>query len=82
MKTREQLADLFTKTLNGTRVTYLFDKLGMIISMLQFKGGVLQYMVTNLRGDSRILQTNKCDGKIFSFVCFDLFPFIGFFVIL
>ena len=30
VKTGEQVADLFTKALNGARVEYLFNKLSMI----------------------------------------------------
>ena len=30
VKTREQLDDIFTKTLNGDRVSYPYNKLGMI----------------------------------------------------
>ena len=30
VKTGEQIADLFTKALNGTRINYLYNKLGMI----------------------------------------------------
>ena len=31
VKTGEQLGDIFTKALNGDRVSYLYNKLGMII---------------------------------------------------
>lgn len=40
VKTGEQLVDLLTKTLNGTRVDYLCNKLGMINNSAW--GGVLQ----------------------------------------
>lgn len=30
IKTREQLGDIFTKTLNGARVNYICNKLGII----------------------------------------------------
>ena len=33
VKTRKQLGDIFTKPLNGDRVHYLCDKLGISISM-------------------------------------------------
>ena len=45
VKTGEQLADLFTKALNGARVTYLCNKLGIINIYAPAWGGVLQNIV-------------------------------------
>ena len=41
VKTEEQLGDIFTKALNGDRVSYRCNKLGMINIYAQTLGGVL-----------------------------------------
>ena len=42
VKTGEQLGDIFTKALNGIRIDYLCNKLGMINIYAPAWGGVLQ----------------------------------------
>ncbi|KAJ9541146.1 hypothetical protein OSB04_027652 [Centaurea solstitialis] len=60
IRTRNQVADVFTKALPGNRIKYICNKLGMITSMLQLIGSVRMY---NKFCYSCILQWTKVAGS-------------------
>ena len=38
VNSNDQLADIFTKSLEGSKIKYIYNKLGDLIYMLQFEG--------------------------------------------